>query len=110
MVARATSVHPSGPEGCAARHRMSEAFEPFSEHDPAAHEGRRSAARTIEPPRVGVVLAAGRSERLHRVTGGGSKALVRLGGLTFVERAAGMLLSKGIGKVLVVVGYHAGPV
>jgi 1L-myo-inositol 1-phosphate cytidylyltransferase / CDP-L-myo-inositol myo-inositolphosphotransferase len=89
---------------------MSEASEPFSEQDPAAHEGRRAVARTIEPPRVGVVLAAGRSERLHRVTGGGSKALVRLGGLTFVERAVRMLLSKGIEKVLVVVGYHAGPV
>jgi choline kinase/phosphatidylglycerophosphate synthase len=89
---------------------MSEAFEPFSEQDQGAPAGPRAAARTIEPPRVGVVLAAGRSERLHRVTGGGSKALVRLGGLTFVERAVRMLLSKGIEKVLVVVGYHAGPV
>ena len=31
-------------------------------------------------PRVGMVLAAGRSERLASVTGGGSKALLRLGG------------------------------
>ena len=31
-------------------------------------------------PRVGVVLAAGQSERLESVTGGGSKALLRLGG------------------------------
>ena len=31
------------------------------------------------PPRVGVVLAAGRSQRLESVTGGGSKALLRLG-------------------------------
>jgi hypothetical protein len=31
-------------------------------------------------PRVGVVLAAGRSERLASVTGGGSTALLRLGG------------------------------
>ena len=31
-------------------------------------------------PRVGVVLAAGQSERLASVTGGGSKALLRLGG------------------------------
>jgi hypothetical protein len=38
-------------------------------------------------PRVGVVLAAGRSERLASVTGGGSKALLRLGGLSLVERA-----------------------
>lgn len=61
-------------------------------------------------PRVGVVLAAGRSERLHRVTGGGSKALVRLGGLALVERAVLNLLESGVERVVVIVGYHAGPV
>ena len=35
---------------------------------------------------VGVVLAAGRSERIRSITGGGSKALLRLGGLSLVER------------------------
>ncbi|MGH2750319.1 MAG: hypothetical protein ACRDK3_05525, partial [Actinomycetota bacterium] len=50
--------------------------------------GRAELAPLEEPPvlvarpRVGVVLAAGRSERLSRITGGGSKALVRLGGLS----------------------------
>ena len=34
---------------------------------------------------VGVVLAAGRSERIRSITGGGSKALLRLGGLSLVE-------------------------
>jgi 1L-myo-inositol 1-phosphate cytidylyltransferase / CDP-L-myo-inositol myo-inositolphosphotransferase len=68
------------------------------------------ASRTGAVPRVGVVLAAGRSERLHLVTGGGSKALVRLGGLSLVERAVLNLLSSGIERVVVVVGYHAGPV
>ena len=61
-------------------------------------------------PRVGVVLAAGRSERLSGITGGGSKALLRLGGLSLVERAVRMLLQAGLHRVLVVVGYHAGPV
>ena len=61
-------------------------------------------------PRVGVVLAAGRSRRLSRMTGGGSKALVRLGGLSLVERAVRTLLETGLQRVLVVVGYHAGPV
>jgi choline kinase/phosphatidylglycerophosphate synthase len=61
-------------------------------------------------PRVGVVLAAGRSERLREVTGGGSKALVRLGGLRLVERAIRTLLAHGMERVVVVVGYHAGPV
>jgi CDP-L-myo-inositol myo-inositolphosphotransferase len=57
-----------------------------------------------------VVLAAGRSERLRELTGGGSKALIRLGGLSLVERAFRTLLAAGIARVLVVVGHHAGPV
>jgi 1L-myo-inositol 1-phosphate cytidylyltransferase / CDP-L-myo-inositol myo-inositolphosphotransferase len=61
-------------------------------------------------PHVGVVLAAGRSERLASVTGGGSKALVRLGGLSLIERAVRSLLRLGLDQVIVVVGYHAGPV
>jgi choline kinase/phosphatidylglycerophosphate synthase len=61
-------------------------------------------------PAAGVVLAAGRSERLRAVTGGGSKALVPLGGLRLVERAIRTLLSYGVKRVVLVVGYHAGPV
>jgi choline kinase len=61
-------------------------------------------------PRVGVVLAAGRSERLASVTGGGTTALLRLGGLSLVERAARSLLAAGLERVLVVVGHDAGPV
>jgi len=52
-------------------------------------------------PRVGVVLAAGRSERLESVTGGGSKALFRLGGLSLVERAVRSLLAAGLERVLI---------
>lgn len=61
-------------------------------------------------PRLAVVLAAGRSERLAEVTGGGSKALVRMGGLSLVARAVRTLLAAGIEHVIVVVGYQAGPV
>src|SRR5215207_8985628 len=61
-------------------------------------------------PRVGVVLAAGQSERLASITGGGSKALLRLGGLSLVERAVRSLLAAGLERVLVVVGHDAGPV
>jgi 1L-myo-inositol 1-phosphate cytidylyltransferase / CDP-L-myo-inositol myo-inositolphosphotransferase len=61
-------------------------------------------------PRLAIVLAAGRSERLASVTGGGSKALVRMGGLSLVERAVRTLLSAGMERVVVVVGYQAGPV
>ncbi|MGH2681401.1 MAG: NTP transferase domain-containing protein [Actinomycetota bacterium] len=61
-------------------------------------------------PRIGVILAAGRSERLSTLTRNGSKALIRLGGMTLVERAVRGLLSCGIEDVVVVVGHHAGPV
>ncbi len=57
-----------------------------------------------------MVLAAGRSERLSAVTGGGSKALVRLGGLALVERTLRRLVAEGFERIVVVVGYHAGPV
>lgn len=70
----------------------------------------RAPAHAFGRPRVAVVLAAGRSERLADVTGGGSKALVRVGGLSLVERAVRTLLARGIEHVVVVVGYQAGPV
>ncbi|HEX5878115.1 MAG TPA: NTP transferase domain-containing protein, partial [Actinomycetota bacterium] len=76
-----------------------------------------SRAEVVQPdparsrqPRVGVVLAAGQSERLESVTGGGSKALLRLGGLSLVERAVRSLLAAGLERVLVVVGHDPGPV
>jgi hypothetical protein len=75
-----------------------------------------SRAEVVQPdparsrPPVGVVLAAGRSQRLASVTGGGSKALLRLGGLSLVERAVRSLLAAGLERVLVVVGHDAGPV
>jgi choline kinase/phosphatidylglycerophosphate synthase len=82
--------------------------------DPVAALPRREGAARPHPPlrlpRVGVVLAAGRSERLEPVTGGGSKALLRLGGLSLVERAVRTLLARGLERVLVVVGHDAGPV
>ncbi len=61
-------------------------------------------------PRVGVILAAGRSSRLADVTGHGSKALLRVGGPSLLERAIRRLLAEGMEQVVVVVGYQAGPV
>jgi 1L-myo-inositol 1-phosphate cytidylyltransferase / CDP-L-myo-inositol myo-inositolphosphotransferase len=58
-------------------------------------------------PRFGVVLAAGRSERLSPITGGRSKALMLLGGMTLLERAVRALQAGGIRDVLVVAGYEA---
>lgn len=83
----------------------------LSEHAPTRPEvGEPVRTGRLERPRVGVVLAAGRSERLADVTGGGSKALVRVGGLSLVERAVRSLLVAGFERVVVVVGYQAGPV
>jgi 1L-myo-inositol 1-phosphate cytidylyltransferase / CDP-L-myo-inositol myo-inositolphosphotransferase len=78
----------------------------------ASFPGRAEVVRPDLPrsrlPRVGVVLAAGRSQRLESVTGGGSKVLLRLGGLSLVERAVRSLLAAGLERVLVVVGHDAG--
>jgi choline kinase/phosphatidylglycerophosphate synthase len=83
--------------------------------DPLASLPRRVDVVQPDPPpsrlpRVGVVLAAGRSERLEPVTGGSSKALFRVGGLSLVERAVRTLLARGLERILVVVGHDAGPV
>lgn len=72
--------------------------------------GRSPTGDARTRPRVGVILAAGRSSRLASVTGRGSKALVRVGGLALLERAVRNLLATGIERVVVVVGYQAGPV
>jgi choline kinase/phosphatidylglycerophosphate synthase len=85
--------------------RVPEIDESQDESQVALEEATRSSR-----PRVAVVLAAGKSERLARVTGGGSKALVRVAGVSLVERAVRTMLQAGIERVVVVVGYHAGPV
>jgi choline kinase/phosphatidylglycerophosphate synthase len=87
---------------------MSDTFSECASTRPAvpAHEGEDTLGR----PRVAVVLAAGRSERLADVTGGGSKALIRVGGLSLVDRAVRNLLAARVERVLVIVGYQAGVV
>ncbi|MGH2529763.1 MAG: NTP transferase domain-containing protein [Actinomycetota bacterium] len=88
-------------------HRLSEGTTWTGAEPEAAAEPH---APSTTRPRVGVVLAAGRSERPAGVTGGGSKALVRVGGLALVERAVRTLLAAGLEPVVVVIGYQAGPV
>ncbi len=73
-------------------------------------EAAQAPWRPAYVPRVGVVLAAGRSERMSSITRGGSKALLLLGGLSLVERAVLTLLAAGVESVVVVVGHDAGPV
>jgi choline kinase/phosphatidylglycerophosphate synthase len=61
-------------------------------------------------PRSAVILAAGRSERMGRLTAGGSKALLRLGGVPLIERAIRRMHTLGIDDVVVVVGANAASV
>lgn len=65
----------------------------------------RPAPQLARLPRVGVVLTTGRSERLDPVTRGGSKALLRMGGLSLAERAVRALLARGLERVLAILRY-----
>jgi 1L-myo-inositol 1-phosphate cytidylyltransferase / CDP-L-myo-inositol myo-inositolphosphotransferase len=77
-------------------HAMSPSWEEATDKSTNAHT----------PPRLGVVLAAGRAERLSKVTRGRPKALVLLGGMPLVERAVRTLLAAGVERVVVVSGYE----
>jgi 1L-myo-inositol 1-phosphate cytidylyltransferase / CDP-L-myo-inositol myo-inositolphosphotransferase len=73
----------------------------------AAEYGEAAGPTSVaRPPRVGVVLAAGRAERLSKITRGRPKALVLLGGLPLVERAVRTLLAAGVERVVVVSGHQ----
>lgn len=54
-----------------------------------------------------VILAAGMGSRLNTMTGGGSKALVDIGGRPLILHTLEALADHGIGPVLVVVGHEA---
>jgi choline kinase/phosphatidylglycerophosphate synthase len=51
------------------------------------------------------VLAAGYSERLAPLTSGGSKLLLRLGGVTIIERTVRAVRRQGVERVVVVLGH-----
>jgi choline kinase len=69
-------------------------------------DARREGADGVEP-RVGVILAAGKSERLRLITRGRSKLLLHLGGISLLDRAVRTLLAAGLERVVVVVGHEA---
>jgi 1L-myo-inositol 1-phosphate cytidylyltransferase / CDP-L-myo-inositol myo-inositolphosphotransferase len=79
---------------------------PRDTHESVAFGQAGAAAPVSAPPRVAVVLAAGRAERLSKITRGRPKALVLLGGLPLVERAIRTLLAAGVERVIVVSGYQ----
>jgi CDP-L-myo-inositol myo-inositolphosphotransferase len=90
---------------------LQDTFHPFggamADRAPEDAIATRPLLVTTARPRVGVILAAGRSERLAGLTRNGSKALIELGGLTLVERAVRGLLACGIEEVVVIVGHAA---
>jgi choline kinase len=55
----------------------------------------------------GVILAAGRGNRLRDVTGDRPKCLVRVGDRTLVERQIRSLRACGVDEITVVAGHHA---
>ena len=55
----------------------------------------------------GIVLAAGKGSRLNGTAGDIPKCLVKVGGLTLVERQIGALRAAGIDDIVVVVGCQA---
>ena len=54
-----------------------------------------------------IILAAGLGSRLHKVTGGQSKALVEVGGRPLILHQLEALADHGVGPVLVVTGHQA---
>lgn len=54
-----------------------------------------------------IILAAGKGSRLNGVAGDLPKCLVKIGGMTLLERQIQTLRSSGIGDIYVVVGYGA---
>jgi len=59
---------------------------------------------------IGVILAAGRGERLRPVTDNLPKGLITLNSRTLLEYSLSALAACGIRKVIIVVGYLAGEV
>jgi len=55
----------------------------------------------------GIILAAGKGARLNNISGDEAKCLVRVGGLTLLERQIRTLKMLGIDDIVTVVGYGA---
>src|SRR5215471_9911374 len=78
---------------------MSSLGQQFTPPDPA------SALYLPARPATAVILAAGKSERIGAATQGTSKVLLRVGGLSLLERTLRTIQAAGIEKAVVVVGH-----
>ncbi|HEX6132004.1 MAG TPA: NTP transferase domain-containing protein [Actinomycetota bacterium] len=64
----------------------------------------------LRAPRKAVVLAAGLSSRMAALSKGRSKAMLRVGGLSLLERCVRTLETVGISEIVVVLGHDVGRV
>ena len=55
----------------------------------------------------GMILAAGMGKRLKELTNDATKCMVRVNGITMIERMLGQLDTLGLSKIVLVVGYKA---
>ena len=55
-----------------------------------------------------VILAAGMGRRLKNLTKNNTKCMVRVNGITLIERVLGILDRKCLSRIVVVVGYEGG--
>lgn len=54
----------------------------------------------------GLILAAGMGKRLKELTAGNTKCMVKVNGVTLIERVLRILDRKGLSKIVIVVGYR----
>lgn len=54
-----------------------------------------------------IILAAGMGRRLGKLTANDTKCMVRLGGVPIIDRMISQIISNGINKITLVVGYKA---
>ena len=61
----------------------------------------------LEEKMQAIILAAGMGKRLKDLTADNTKCMVKVNGITIIERALRILDSKNLSKIVIVVGYKA---
>ena len=56
-----------------------------------------------------IILAAGMGKRLKELTQDNTKCMVKVDGISLIERALGQLDRLGLSKIVIVVGYEGQP-
>ena len=53
-----------------------------------------------------IILAAGMGKRLKELTSNNTKCMIRVNGITLIERVLGQLDKLGLNRIIIVVGYE----